>query len=81
MSTSLEEETLSAKLTTGNIHEALDQPVGSIISKELIWTSPDTDMGKAMKIMLDKKIGSLPILEEGLLRGIITESDFLRSFE
>ena len=69
------------KLTTGNIHEALDQPVGSIISKELIWTSPDTDMGKAMKIMLDKKIGSLPILEEGLLRGIITESDFLRSFE
>ncbi|MGA9189132.1 MAG: CBS domain-containing protein [Methanosarcina sp.] len=70
-----------SKLTTGNIHEALDQPVGSIISKELIWTTPSTDMGKAMKIMLEKKIGSLPILEEGLLRGIITESDFLRSFE
>jgi CBS domain-containing protein len=70
-----------SKLTTGNIHEALDQPVGSIVSKELIWTSPGTDMGKAMKIMLEKKIGSLPILEEGVLRGIITESDFLRSFE
>jgi CBS domain-containing protein len=38
-------------------------------------------MGKAMEIMLEKKIGSLPILEEGLLRGIITESDFLRVFE
>ena len=70
-----------SKLTTGNIHEALDQPVGSIVSKELIWTSPGTDMGKAMEIMLEKKIGSLPILEEGILRGIITESDFLRGFD
>jgi CBS domain-containing protein len=70
-----------SKLTTGNIHEALDQPVGSIVSKELIWTSPGTDMGKAMEIMLEKKIGSLPILEDGVLRGIITESDFLRGFD
>jgi len=70
-----------SKLTTGNIHEALDQPVGSIVSKELIWTSPGTDMGKAMEIMLEKKIGSLPILEEGMLRGIITESDFLKGFD
>jgi CBS domain-containing protein len=70
-----------SKLTTGNINEALDQPVGSIVSKELIWTSPGTDMGKAMEIMLEKKIGSLPILEEGMLRGIITESDFLRGFD
>ena len=69
------------KLTTGNIHEALDQPVGSLVSQELIWTSSGTDMGKAMEIMLERKIGSLPVLEEGLLRGIITESDFLRAFE
>jgi CBS domain-containing protein len=70
-----------SKLTTGNIHEALDQPVGSLVSQELIWTSPGTDMGKAMKIMLERKIGSLPILEKGKLHGIITESDFLRAFE
>ncbi len=69
-----------SKLTTGNVHEAFDQPVGSIISKELIWTSPGTDMGKAMETMLENKIGSLPVLEGGLLRGIITESDFLRAF-
>ncbi len=67
------------KLTTGNIHEAFDQPVGSIVSRELIWTEPGTDLGKAMEIMLEKKIGSLPILEDGVLRGIITERDFLRS--
>lgn len=70
-----------SKLTTGNIHEALDQPVGSIVSKELIWTVPGTDLGKAMEIMLEKKIGSLPVLEDGILRGIITESDLLKSLE
>jgi CBS domain-containing protein len=69
-----------SKLTTGNIHEALDQPAGILVSQELIWTNPGTDMGKAMEIMLERKIGSLPILEEGLLRGIITERDFLRAF-
>ncbi|WP_394339080.1 CBS domain-containing protein [Methanosarcina sp. UBA289] len=68
-----------SKLTTGNIHEALDQPVGSIVSKELIWTVPGTDLGKAMEIMLEKKIGSLPVLENGVLRGIITERDLLKS--
>ena len=34
-----------------------------------------------MEIMLEKKIGSLPVLENGMLRGIITESDFLRACE
>jgi CBS domain-containing protein len=29
--------------------------------------------------MLEKKIGSLPILENGVLRGIITERDLLKS--
>jgi CBS domain-containing protein len=70
-----------SKLTTGNIHEALDQPVGSLVSQDLIWTNPGTDMGKAMEIMLERKIGSLPVLEKGRLHGIITESDFLRAFE
>jgi CBS domain-containing protein len=69
------------KLVTGDIHEALDQPIGSIISDDLIWTSLGTDMGTAMQIMLERKIGSLPVLEGDYLRGIITESDILRSFE
>lgn len=69
-----------SKLTTGNIHELLEQPVGSLVSQDLIWTSPGTDMGNAMEIMLERKIGSLPILEKGVLRGIITERDFLRAF-
>ncbi|MDD4496970.1 MAG: CBS domain-containing protein [Methanosarcinaceae archaeon] len=69
------------KLVTGNIHEAFDQPVGAIVSRNLVWTGPETDMGIALEIMLENKIGSLPILEAGIMRGIITERDFLRAFE
>lgn len=69
------------KLITGNIHEAFDRPVGSIVSRDLVWTTPETNMGTALEIMLEKKIGSLPVLEAGIMRGIITERDFLKAFE
>ena len=29
--------------------------------------------------MLDKDVGSLPVLEDGELKGIITERDFVRA--
>jgi CBS domain-containing protein len=67
------------KLTTGNIHEAFDEPVLSLVSKGAVKISPDKDMGEAAQIMIDNNIGSLPVMEGDFLVGIITERDFLRS--
>jgi len=67
------------KLTTGNIHEAFDEPVLSLVSKGVVKTSPDKDMGEAAQIMIENNIGSLPVMEGDFLVGIITERDFLRS--
>jgi len=67
------------KLTTGNIHEAFDEPVLSLISKEPVKVNPETDMGEAATIMVDNNIGSLPVMEGDFLVGIITERDFLRA--
>jgi CBS domain-containing protein len=67
------------KLTTGNIHEAFDEPVLSLISKETVKISPKTEMGEAANIMVDNNIGSLPVMEGDFLVGIITERDFLRA--
>lgn len=39
---------------------------------------PDTDVRRAAEIMLDRKYGCLPVVEEGRLVGILTESDFVR---
>jgi CBS domain-containing protein len=38
----------------------------------------DEDISVAAAAMLDNKYGCLPVVEEGLLAGILTEADFVR---
>ncbi|MBS3917864.1 MAG: CBS domain-containing protein [Deltaproteobacteria bacterium] len=51
---------------------------GIMTSKEkLITINPDTLIEEAVKLMRDHKIGCLPVVEEGKLYGIFTETDAL----
>lgn len=54
--------------------------VGEVMSKSVIIVDPDRDAAEAARIMIDHKIGALPVLDGGRLVGIVTESDFLRAF-
>jgi CBS domain-containing protein len=45
----------------------------------VIVVDPDRPIAEAARIMLDHKIGALPVVEEGRLVGIVTESDFVRA--
>ena len=56
-----------------------DYVVKEAMSNEFITTTPETTVQDAARIMLDKKIGCLPVVEGKTLLGIITESDFLKS--
>jgi CBS domain-containing protein len=47
---------------------------------DVVTTTPDTPLSKAAAAMLERKIGCLPVLEDGKLVGIITESDFVAQF-
>lgn len=67
------------KLVTGNAREVFQVPVSTLIKRDLISTESNVDLGEAANIMLDKNVSSLPVLEEGELRGIITERDFARA--
>lgn len=67
------------KLTTGNIHEALDEPVLTIVSRNIMKINPEKDIGEAARAMVDSNIGSLSVLEGNALIGIITERDFLKA--
>ena len=49
------------------------------MSKTVIVVEPDRPVAEAARIMIDHKIGALPVVEEGRLVGIITESDFVRA--
>ena len=53
--------------------------VGGVMSSAVIVIDPDRSIAEAARIMIDHKIGALPVVEEGRLVGIITESDFVRA--
>jgi acetoin utilization protein AcuB len=50
------------------------------MTTDVITVSEYTPLEKAVRIMADNKIGGLPVMCDGELVGIITESDIFRSF-
>jgi acetoin utilization protein AcuB len=54
--------------------------VESVMTKALVTVSPGWDPRDAAVLMLDHKIGALPVVDNGQLVGIITETDLLRAF-
>jgi acetoin utilization protein AcuB len=52
--------------------------VKEIMKKNPITLTPDTPFEEALKIGQDKKIGSFPVVDNGKLVGIATESDIVR---
>lgn len=52
-------------------------PITKVMIKNVITTSPDTPLEEAARIMLQKKIGCLPVITDDTLIGILTEADFL----
>ncbi|MCP4004241.1 MAG: CBS domain-containing protein [bacterium] len=52
-------------------------PVKEVMSTGVETVSPDHDARAAAKLMLERKIGCLPVVEDGKLVGILTESDFV----
>lgn len=67
------------KLVTGNAKEVFEVPVRTLIRRDVVFTGSNVDLGEAASVMLDKNVGSLPVLEDGELKGIITERDFVRA--
>lgn len=53
-------------------------PVAHVMSAPAITIDADEPLESATRLMLDRKIGSLPVLDHGRLVGILTETDVLR---
>ncbi len=52
--------------------------IEKIMTRDPITIAPGATIREAAQVMLDRKIGGLPVVEEGKLVGIITESDIFR---
>lgn len=57
---------------------AEEPTVGRICREEVISVGPGTPVEEASRLMLEHKIGALPVVEDGALVGIVTESDLFR---
>jgi acetoin utilization protein AcuB len=54
--------------------------VGEVMTRLVITIGPDRPAREGAQLMLERKIGALPVLDDGHLVGIITETDIVRAF-
>jgi acetoin utilization protein AcuB len=54
--------------------------VGQVMTGSVITAGPDRAARDAAQLMLDHKIGAVPVVDGGQLIGIITETDIVRAF-
>jgi len=52
--------------------------VKDVMTTDPVTVGPDAPLEQAARLMLERKIGCLPVVEDGKLVGILTESDFVR---
>ena len=53
--------------------------VGAVMTSAVLVVESDRPIAEAARLMIDHKIGGLPVVDDGQLVGIITESDFVRA--
>ena len=54
--------------------------IKDIMVKEVTTISPDAKLCEAVRLMMDKKIGCLPVVEGDHLVGLITETDIMLQY-
>lgn len=54
-----------------------DRTVSEIMTTDVVTVDPAISVTEAAKLMVDKEIGALPVLEGGRLIGIVTEGDLI----
>jgi acetoin utilization protein AcuB len=71
----------ATSLSIYELHYLLSKlTVGEVMTKDVVTVAEDTPVEDAARIMTDRKIGSLPVVRDGQLVGIITETDLFKLF-
>ncbi|HSR33251.1 MAG TPA: CBS and ACT domain-containing protein [Anaerolineae bacterium] len=74
------EPSSATSLSVWEIHSLLDKiTTRDVMVRNVITTTEDTPIEEAAHLMLEHKIGCLPVLRDNSLVGIITESDIFRT--
>ncbi|MBI4568008.1 MAG: CBS domain-containing protein [Planctomycetes bacterium] len=55
----------------------MTQPIGDYIVREACAVVPSATLVEAARLMRDRRVGALPVLEEGEVVGIVTDRDLV----
>lgn len=56
-----------------------DVEVSEVMHSPVVTVAPGEALADAARLMIDNKIGGLPVLDDGQIVGILTETDLLRA--
>jgi acetoin utilization protein AcuB len=59
--------------------DGMELPVRNIMVTDVVTLGPNDHLAKAASLMLKRRIGGVPVVHEGKLKGIITESDVFKA--
>jgi acetoin utilization protein AcuB len=67
----------------GALQRELATPAMKIMNPDVIFVEPDTDVGEVIDLLIDHKIGAVPVVETGTqdVIGIISYVDVLRALQ
>jgi len=58
--------------------EVLEWPVSRVMSSPAITADPDTEVLTALALMTQRRIRHLPVVENGVIRGIVSIGDLVK---
>ena len=57
-----------------------DTPVDKVMTRDPYTVGPRDEVKEALKVMIERKIGAVPVVSDAALVGIVTDIDFLKAF-
>jgi CBS domain-containing protein len=72
---------LDALENPDGVQRALGQPISSVMNTDLIFVHPESELGEAADLMIEHKIGAVPVVEPDSMKllGILSYVDVLRA--
>ena len=68
-------------LSVWEIPELLERlHIKDVMTRDVVTVSASTPIQDAAQLLIDHRIGGLPVLEDGRVVGVITETDIFRVF-
>ncbi len=80
----VENNRLAGIITLSDVNKIPDEEkdtrrIDEIMTKKLIYVSPDESLENALRLLISHDVGRLPVVSNGKLVGIITRSDIMRA--